>query len=1146
MKKLLLFVLFLFFTFGIQINAQFTEGFEGPTFPPAGWTVINNGDFAGWESCENSDIAHSGFKYACIDYLLDIHDDWLITPAITVSDSISDRYRFWAKGDGYIDIEVSTTGTDESDFDYVIASNVQVSSDWEEYKFDLSAYMGQTIYIGINILGEGYLSVDDAVNDGLPDCPEPILLKTGDITKTSAVLDWTEYGSADHWEIKYGPEEYFANTVSLLFTTGKPVTLTDLYPGTKYVYYIRSRCDVNGGTGKSTWTGPKTFVTVPANDDCDNATSLTVVEYGDCPAYAVTTDATSATDKGDNACSLSNMFNYGVWYNFVAPSEGKVIVNYTGGTATGNPSLVLYDACGGNEISGTCHNVFNSPVTIKGLTPGNTYYLLLWFNSFYSKPGSFDICLEKPAPCITPSELSVLYENYTGAILSWKENSVAELWDLYIVPAGSPAPTLNTTPTVHTAENPYTWTNGYSQTRYDWYVRAVCDDGEVSEWSRKNTFTTTSEEVVDWCNLQSPPSDTIIAGNTFDVFARVYKKGVTDYNGQGPGILAWIGYNTKDTLPFYWPASNWSVATYYGDAGNKDEYTCTLGNGLAPGTYYYVSSFKWNKGYKKFGGYSHGGGGFWDGTTNKSGILVVKPVDGDMLCDAIPLTVDAPPGTYSNEYCTSEPNEPKGSCWLGTSGDFESIWFSFVAPNSGSVRVSTDFQTALSDTHIAIYEAGDCNDMTTLTEIACDEDGASIAIGNSIAYVCGLTPGNTYYVQVDGYNSRDGNFKIEVNSISVAPASSTSMISTNSCEDGEWTHYYNGKNILLSLKPGSSGMSINNVSIDAGGSTDVFWVNNDSDGFPTVSGASGAAFMKRKWDVNVFSQPSSEVGVRFYYTQDEFDAINNEIINHGGVALTSHNQLNFYKVLTSSIDPFNIGPGGLSKNDIKLIKHGSSANTDSWIEGTFNGGYYAEFLVSGFSGGSGGGSSSGASLTLLLDLISFSGYAGKNANILTWITGMEKNSDLFIIQRSGDGNEWKDIAKIKAAGESYTPREYTINDENPLPQAFYRLKISDIDGQFKFSKTIFIDRKNRGLRLYSVFPNPSDGNFLVKYSTKPGIQGEIAIINILGKKVYSKKLDKTGSMSYEKINISNLPGGIYSLMLEQGSQRVIKKVFVSK
>ncbi len=135
------------------------------------------------------------------------------------------------------------------------------------------------------------------------------------------------------------------------------------------------------------------------------------------------------------------------------------------------------------------------------------------------------------------------------------------------------------------------------------------------------TFSMGADPAVDWCNLQHPETVTVETDEAFDVYARVYEPGVTEAAGQGAGIQAWIGYSDQNTDPSTW--TNWVAATYNTDDGNNDEYKASL-SFTAAGTYYYASRFQLETGEFKYGGYNAGGGGFWDGTTNISGVATVN------------------------------------------------------------------------------------------------------------------------------------------------------------------------------------------------------------------------------------------------------------------------------------------------------------------------------------------------------------------------------------------------------------------------------------------------------------------------------------------------------------------------------------------
>jgi Secretion system C-terminal sorting domain/Cleaved Adhesin Domain len=149
------------------------------------------------------------------------------------------------------------------------------------------------------------------------------------------------------------------------------------------------------------------------------------------------------------------------------------------------------------------------------------------------------------------------------------------------------------------------------------------------------------------------------------------------------------------------------------------------------------------------------------------------PGPNDNLCNAISLTigVNSSGSDYSNIASTVQASEPVPACF--TNALSGSIWFSFIAPASGNVTVTTDILGAtLTDTQIAVYASTgvSCNDLTTLgTEIGCDEDsgtvvGAPFNTFNSILDLPSLTPGALYYIQVDKYSAftTAGTFGIDI------------------------------------------------------------------------------------------------------------------------------------------------------------------------------------------------------------------------------------------------------------------------------------------------------------------------------------------------------------------------------------------------
>jgi len=176
---------------------------------------------------------------------------------------------------------------------------------------------------------------------------------------------------------------------------------------------------------------------------------------------------------------------------------------------------------------------------------------------------------------------------------------------------------------------------------------------------------------------------------------------------------------------------------------------------------------------------------------------------------------------------------------------------------------------------------------------------------------------------------------------------------------------------------------------------------------------------------------------------------------------------------------------------------------------------------------------------LPIELLSFTASNIDNRYVkLDWQTATEINNDYFSIERSNNGKNWKEIAKLTGAGNSNTILNYSIFDRNPLyGTSYYRLKQTDFDGQFSFSQTryISIDKGNT----ISIYPNPTEG--LIAIESDDFELKDVIIYNILGQDVsmYTKvvKFDATELV----IDLSNLNSGMYIVKIKTYVAKVYKK-----
>lgn len=97
---------------------------------------------------------------------------------------------------------------------------------------------------------------------------------------------------------------------------------------------------------------------------------------------------------------------------------------------------------------------------------------------------------------------------------------------------------------------------------------------------------------------------------------------------------------------------------------------------------------------------------------------------------------------------------------------------------------------------------------------------------------------------------------------------------------------------------------------------------------------------------------------------------------------------------------------------------------------------------------------------LPVELLYFDGVEYPLWNTLKWSTASEQNSSHFIIEKSTDGENWKEIANKTAAGNSNEKLNYSHSDNiDQYAIHYYRLVQYDIDGQFKTYGPIALDNR---------------------------------------------------------------------------------------
>ncbi len=208
--------------------------------------------------------------------------------------------------------------------------------------------------------------------------------------------------------------------------------------------------------------------------------------------------------------------------------------------------------------------------------------------------------------------------------------------------------------------------------------------------------------------------------------------------------------------------------------------------------------------------------------------------------------------------------------------------------------------------------------------------------------------------------------------------------------------------------------------------------------------------------------------------------------------------------------------------------------TSSGVFGTYGTGYFLEFQTASFSTFFVMGKTWAP---LPVNLLSFNAVAGNGIVNTNWKSSIEINCKNYVVERSADGRSFESIGVVDAKNSAGT-NAYSFADMNPLNGiSFYRLRITDKDGNEKYSAVVSVNfRKSNGLK---VSPNPSKNSIKVSFE-KAMRNGELKIISLSGKVMLSTPV-MAGTTGIT-LDISSFTKGVYEVIYLDGDKRLMVKL----
>ena len=516
-----------FKTLCLSFTAPFDEGFNTTSTSKGCWTIWDVGnDVSGtsniWTSSTTAYEGNGSMRFS--GGYNKTHDDWLISPAITLTGgnyAISYYYRGLDYYDNELEVLLSKDGLDKTKFTTVLMPMTKIKT---------SNYSKKTLYV-TGITGDIYIawrvkaisSADlyiDKVDVSEVDCVAPEDGVTfSDLDTNKATATWKDAINKS-WE-------YFVNEAgsgapvgsgTIITKTSADITKTNgvgstnLKPNTEYEFYVRSNC----GPGKySSWVGPIKFRTPCAsmvlpfwegfNKGSGTLTCWNIVNGNNDNSTWNT--ATYSQFEGDQVMYLSGSGSpHNDWlisptFDLVATKVYRLRYHYMGSSYYDNKFEVLLSSKGTALSDFTTELVPNTiyknteykekKIFVTGVTKAN----IAWHakTDGYTNIYIDNVFFEEVIGCPEPLGLDVKDVKENAATLFWTDDFKATSWEYWVQDKGGTLPTgagivVNKKEAIATKD--HAGKNLTPNTEYEYYVRTVCSDGNTSVWSGPFVFRT--------------------------------------------------------------------------------------------------------------------------------------------------------------------------------------------------------------------------------------------------------------------------------------------------------------------------------------------------------------------------------------------------------------------------------------------------------------------------------------------------------------------------------------------------------------------------------------------------------------------------------------------------------------------------------
>lgn len=164
---------------------------------------------------------------------------------------------------------------------------------------------------------------------------------------------------------------------------------------------------------------------------------------------------------------------------------------------------------------------------------------------------------------------------------------------------------------------------------------------------------------------------------------------------------------------------------------------------------------------------------------------------------------------------------------------------------------------------------------------------------------------------------------------------------------------------------------------------------------------------------------------------------------------------------------------------------------------------------------------------------------------LHWVTESETNSRLFTIEKTKEGSQWEAVGTESGAGNSSQTLSYHSKDMDPWNGlSYYRLKQTDFNGSFTYSRTIAIDTKDGDSHI-KLAPNPAESSSILSFLCRENGIAEVRICDYTGRTVQLFSYPVTEGLNSVNLRIDTYQKGLYIVSVNESKRTHSVKLVIT-